>query len=551
MLNIVELTVNFKLADQEIAALSNLSLTLSPGEYAAVIGPNGSGKSTLLKAICGLVPPASGHIAMLGENVIYNGFAKNFFGKVGVVFQEPESQFIMPSTELEILAVLQNFGLNHKEQQRRFDALIKLFDLQNLVESNPEALSGGQMQLINLATALATGPQILLLDEPTTFLDNSYKEKFLSYLRQMHKQGLTILHITQYPDEALDCDSVFILNNGHITSSGSSQAILSDASLLESNRIAIPSKLLLQNKFGIASETDISDFCARILLNDPIPQKQVPEFTYPTTVTAHNLRHSFKSSNFSLQVDNLEIFEGQIIGIIGPVGSGKTTLAMILAGLIKQDCGGIKYGNLEAERLSQSEIRTNISMIFQFPELTLIGPSVKEEIEFGTANINIRYNIDQLLARIGLPNMGERIVDSLSGGDKRKLQIANLLINPPLIAILDEPFAFLDSFSQNDIIELLRNLSGSIKTLILISHNIEALSELANRIIGMREGSIQFDISASEFFNDYNYCSEIGIAANYQHKLRTLLTGKGIVMPFISLDPEKIYEYLKDKGIWA
>ena len=173
MIEIDNISVTYKSGERKILALSSVNLTIEDGEFLSVLGPNGSGKSTLVKALCGLVEFDEGSIMINGSEVFPGKFSDTLFGKIGVVFQEPSGQFLMPSVRKEIEAVLENLGLDYPRQIERFEEIVDKFQLDRILHIPPDKLSPGQMQIVNLAVAFTVGSEVLILDEPTTFLDLS------------------------------------------------------------------------------------------------------------------------------------------------------------------------------------------------------------------------------------------------------------------------------------------------------------------------------------------------------------------------------------------
>jgi energy-coupling factor transporter ATP-binding protein EcfA2 len=335
MIEIDNISIGYHHSGKTVQAISSLSLHIKQGEYIAVLGPNGSGKSTLLKAICGLVPVDEGYIRMRGKTVRPGCFGDDFFGKVGIVFQEPEGQFLMRNVRTEINSVLQNLGLSIKIQQERFDSIVERFELADILAQKPENLSGGQMQLVNLACALAVEPDLLLLDEPTSFLDSYYQQAFLNHLESLNQAGLTIVHITQSSDEAARAGRIILLECGKLAVDCTPNEIWNNLDFAQSYKLQSPITNYFHNVFGFEYDDleQVNAYCAKNKAHNSIdiidPAKRTKVFP-ETTLTFENLRYRYSPSQFSIEIDRLEFSRGEVIGLIGATGSGKSTLAFLL-----------------------------------------------------------------------------------------------------------------------------------------------------------------------------------------------------------------------------
>lgn len=548
MIDVDNISVIYKSGDSQIPALSSLSLNIEDRAYISILGPNGSGKSTFIKALCGLVPLADGSIEICGIKMLPGAFAEKLFGKVGVVFQEPSGQFLMPTVRKEIESPLQNLGLDYPEQQRRFDEVVEKFQLKNLLEISPENLSPGQMQIVNLAVAFSIGSEILLFDEPTTFLDLKFRKLFLEYVRQINNEGRTVVHVTQYPDEALHSKKTLIMDSGTFVAEGEPFGILSDEELLKRYKLRPPSEIQFKKCFGFdfADNARTAEFIGS-LKKDHILQSP-PLSKSRSIISANNLSFSYPESGFSIQIDELNLYEDRVAGLIGPSGSGKSTLALLLAGILKPQKGIIKY---EDERITDlSEFRKIIGLSWQMPDPVLIGPTVKDDLlldpnNHGKNNINVEL----LLENVGLAGFGDRIVDTLSGGEKRKLSLASVLAARPEYLILDEPAAFLDPVSQIELKNIIMGILNNVKGALIISHDLLFLSDLADRIIGLKNGRIAFDLPAEKFYSDPEYSRAVDLEPDKMIEFRNTIAKSGLEILCNSLNPATIRGFLQNSSL--
>jgi len=546
MIKATNIAVRYRSADR--CALDHISFDISRGEYLAIIGPNGSGKSTLIKALCGFIPLESGSIEIMEKDVQHGGFGDDFFGEIGVVFQEPQGQFLARDVKTEIASILQNLGLSQSVQKARFDETVEDFGLSLLLNIKPENLSGGQMQLVNLACAVCIYPRLLLLDEPTTFLDPFNKNLFLSQITRLNKSGLTVVHITQYPDEALLAGRTIVLNSGQLVLDGPSQDVFNEDSILLENRLIQPGELSFENTFGfrLSDNSRLDSYLSNcIKTSGPAQYPGESQKTSPL-LSIENLHFRHDKSGFELNINHLKLNRGEVIGLIGPGGSGKSTLAFLLAGLLKPQSGQICIDNKPIQGCSITELRQRIGITWQLPDLTLIGPTVLDDLNFGLDNPSgENCEITKILSYVGLDGFENRIVDTLSGGEKRKLTLASILLANPDFLVLDEPEAFLDPVSQMELAETVRKMPVDGKGMLIIAHDLCFLSETAQRIIGLANGKIIFDISAMQFFSDTSYLKKLGLPPNPIIQFREKLIRNGIKIKTNSLYPRKIKESLQ------
>jgi len=536
MIEANKLTVKHNSGGVVLTALDSISLRIGEGEYAAILGPNGSGKSTLLKALCGLVPIESGTVSIFGAEVAYGSFSERFFGRIGVVFQEPEGQFVMRDVAAEIGAVLQNTGIPYAEQQRRFEQAVEQFDLRQLLDRKPEKLSGGQMQIVNLACAVASGAQLLFLDEPTTFLDSAWREKFLSLIDGLHRNGATIVHITQYSDEAIRAKRVCFLDRGVLVYDGEPARLFEDINLTSKHKLAPP----IGRRFSLAFGFDIDDVNKTAAMGAGADSGQrelnFAERKDVPVASVSRMKFAYPNINFPLYVEDLQLYQEEVVGLIGPTGAGKSTLAFLLAGLLKPNEGEITVGGRPVEGYNSAELRREIGLSWQIADMAMIGPTVEEDIRLSIGDKPVESS--RILEMVGLGGFQDRIVDTLSGGEKRKLSLASALAVDPKLLILDEPSAFLDHDSQLELIGILRKIAGQGHGIIIIGHDLPFISELADRVLGMKDGKICLDLQAREFFSDPSYLEKLGLPPDPVINFRHSLTRHGISLPNGSLNLE-------------
>lgn len=261
-------------------------------------------------------------------------------------------------------------------------------------------------------------------------------------------------------------------------------------------------------------------------------------------IIVHELYHTYNEGTANekqaLHDVNLKIEDGEMIGLIGHTGSGKSTLIQHLNGLLKPTAGGIYYNgeDIHDEDYSLKKLRSKIGLVFQYPEYQLFESSVIEDVRFGPKNIGldplkVDLNAFQALKQVGI---GEELLDvsplELSGGQKRRVAIAGVLAMEPEVLILDEPTAGLDPEGRDEILDLIASLHRERGlTVILVSHSMEDVARYAGRLIVMNQGTVQYDGTPSEVFSHYRELEQIGLMAPQVTYVIEGLAQRGLVLP--------------------
>lgn len=241
MIEFIDLTHRYHVREREITALEGIDLTVSEGEFVIVLGRNGSGKSTLVKHINGLLLPSAGEVKVDERSTSVPEDLSSIRQLVGMVFQNPESQIIAMMVEEDVAFGPENLGLPREEIRRRVDEALKTVGLEGFSRREPHLLSAGQKQKVAIAGVLAMKPKYLVLDEPTSMLDPAGRQSILGSLHLLnHKQGMAIIHVTQFTAEALGADRVIVLDKGKIAFDGRPEEILGDHQRLDQLGLNIP-----------------------------------------------------------------------------------------------------------------------------------------------------------------------------------------------------------------------------------------------------------------------------------------------------------------------
>lgn len=451
----------------ETVALRDISLNITAGERIAILGPNGSGKSTLALVIAGLLKPSAGDVLCNGTPVLSPTGA--------MVFQSPDDNLLGETVREELRFCLES-KVDLRELTPATDAVLLRFGLQSLADRQTSQLSGGEKQVVAVACAMISGQSIIVLDEPTSHLDPPGKKMLWTFLEEATRNAThppAIVVVTQYRNEVGNFDRIVSMKSGAITYDGPpTQAELAPPTQTES--ISFP----------------VSDNSEPLLTVRELSQVETPGWRLP----AHPVR-----------AISLDINHGEAIALCGPIGAGKTTLALLLSGLITK---------FEGERNYRGSPPV---MLTQFPERQIFCNSVLDEVAYGLIARGIpRSQADALareaLLRTGLDpgHFGKRDPHSLSGGQKRRVMLAVAASIESPLYILDEPQAALDEEGVQALRGLCSNWLDRKSSYILVSHDFEFLRSLTSRVIVLHHGRIMFDDTWSTLNRSQNLLSSIG-----------------------------------------
>lgn len=545
MIQLNKASFNYPLADgKSIAALENVDLEFKEGEFVSIVGPNGSGKTTLARLLNGLLTTSSGEVLIDDLNPKVKEDLKTIRQRVGMVFQNPDNQIVTTSVEREIAFGLENLNLPQDEMRERMDWALSAFHLWEYKNSPPHKLSGGEKQKAAIAAVLAMRPKYLILDEPTSLLAPEDREMLNLLIKKLADEGkITILNITQFPEEAISARRILILDKGKVFMDDSPEKVFDKTEELKKIGLSVPKSLeLAQNlkRKGVKLRGKIlkGDDLIRGLLslqgiNYPLPgiQKKTeiseqikPELSSNTQIEVEKLGFVYNpdsiDSKEALKEVSFKIEKGEFVGLIGPAGSGKTTLAQHFNGLLFATSGRILVGGLEVREKEPylKRMRQEVGLVFQFPERQLFEETVYEDIAFGPKNSGLeKEEIDRRvktsLESVGL-NFGSfarRSPFTLSCGEQRRVAIAGVLASEPQILVLDEPTAGLDYDGICRVKETLLKLNKKGITVIFISHNLDLVAELCERIIFLKQGKILYDGPRTSFFRQVEKLREEGI----------------------------------------
>ena len=594
-------------------SLNGIDFSVNEGEFVAVLGHNGSGKSTLARLSNGLLSPTSGKITVLGMDA---GEEKNLFEirkNVGIVFQNPDNQTVASIVEDDVAFGPENVGVPREEIEKRIDFALKAVGMEAFRHATTSRLSGGQKQRIAIAGVLALKPRVMILDESTAMLDPQGRKEVMDVvLRLNREEKITVILITHFPEEALLADRAVVMHEGNVVMEGAPEQVLKREKELNAYSLTLPRSLkicrALQNN-GVkindaltaeAVAKEIEKACFSVRKNESLPKtdgagmrsSHLNEEILPNLdgergrVQCRNLSYVYNPASpfatHALNGVNLEIPAGEFFGIIGQTGSGKSTFVQHLNALIKLPSAEKKYKakrikrgkpqppktvltvsgfDLTKKTTNFKELRKRVGMVFQYPEYQLFAETVFEDVAFGLKNFNDKMDEKEIYAAVqsAIETVGLNFEEikqcspfELSGGQKRRVAIAGVIVTKPEILVLDEPAAGLDPLGKEEIMRLLHSIHEKwCKTVIIVSHDMDEICENCSLAAVFSKGEILAVSSPKRLFESGETLKSTGLDVPFTQKVTGLLKEKGIeINSDLTLKDfvQKTLDYIKTSG---
>lgn len=553
-------------------ALDGISVTIEKGSYTAILGSNGSGKSTLAKIIDILEVPDSGKVVIFGKDASDDNLFWDIRAHCCCVFQNPDNQIVGTIVEEDVAFGPENLGVPNPELRERVDQALKDVGLYEYRHRETTALSGGQKQKLAIAGALAMQPDILILDEATAMLDPSSRDDFLTLVEKMRvEKGLTLITITHDMTEALRCDKLVIVNKGKAVMEGKPEEIflsdkLWDYGLKRPVKFNFAFEIAKLTGSTLTKENLRSDESLISALTAMLkkPGIKIPEISEDIKtqdekdiiMSVKGLSYTYDGSDVKAIEDiNLDIRRGEVLGIVGESGCGKTTLISHMNAIFRPSVGDIiihtKDGDLSCRNKKDTmKIRQNVGLVFQYPEYQLFEETVFKDICYGLKKMGIEKAKMHKMAydaalMVGLSN--DEVNSSpfeLSGGQKRRAAMAGVLAMQPGILVLDEPASGLDPRGRQEMFAIIKKLRDSGTTIILVSHNMDEAAVNCDRICLIDHGKIKAIGTPEELFIKER-SEELGIQRPRISRFSGLLQEKlrkefpGIIFEGMNFSPEK------------
>lgn len=503
-------------------ALDNINLKIEKGEFAVICGKSGCGKTTLLRHLKPAITPhgkREGEIFFEGREI--NSLSqREAVSKIGYVMQSPENQIVTDKVWHELSFGLESLGEEPRRIRLKVAEMASFFGIQQWFNKGVEELSGGQKQLLNLASIMAMQPQVIILDEPTSQLDPIAAADFLAAVKKINSAlGVTVIISEHRLEEVIPlADKVIVMDEGRSFSCSPCEAY----SVLKKmgNPMAEAMPAPVQIAAGISEHIEIKECEEKLPLTvrdgrlflseymkDKIPaereeyEKILPK-NLPDAIKVHDLWFRYEKKGADIIKDlNFSVKKGTFHAVLGGNGAGKTTLLSLISGNLKAYRGKITVGE-KGDKLKTALLPQN-------PQTLFVKKTLLEDIEEG---IDVKMSREEkektarkAAQKVHLQNLLSRHPYDLSGGEQQRAALAKVLLTKPDILLLDEPTKGLDCCFKKELAEIIKELNSQGVTVIAVSHDIEFCAEYADFCTLLFCGEAVSTAGAREFFTGNSF----------------------------------------------
>lgn len=516
--------INFAYPCAKEKALSQINFKVEKGEFIVICGPSGSGKSTLLRLMKHEIAPhgkTKGTILYKGKHIKdYSSIQRA--KEIGMVFQHPDHQIVMDTVMDELLFGLENIGYTTQEMRKKIAEMTHFFDINHLLDKPTDELSGGEKQLVNLASVLLLDPDILLLDEPTSQLDPIAAKEFIHTIERLNNEfGITIIIVEHNLEELFSvADKVLVLEDGYLTHFRSPRHVISELSLKSKLQSYLPSTSKVYLKFSDniqAEHVPLNVKETKQWLNEQhISEKGSVASDVHEALKAENNILQLKEIDFQydphapLVLDNLSmsIAKGEWRAILGANGSGKSTLLKIISGILKSQHGHLKYNGKKQKKIESGQV----GYLPQNPVLFFVQDTIMKEYISIAQALKIEdaeIKINQLLKKFQLESFKDRHPYDLSGGELQKAALIGALLVNPSVLLIDEPTKGLDPNSKAQLGAILLSLVEEGMAIIMVTHDVEFAASYATSCSMIFRGQVTVTENTRQFFQENMYYTTV------------------------------------------
>lgn len=530
--------LKFSYPNQLKKALNNINFSIDEGDFVLICGESGCGKSTLLRH---LKPELSPHGQVSGDIYYYSQKINDYSSKqiaseIGYVLQNPDSQIVTDKVWHELAFGLENMGLDTQSIRLRVAEMASFFGIQGWFRKNVNDLSGGQKQLLNLASIMAMQPKILILDEPTSQLDPIAAKDFIDTLVRINKELSTTIIMTEHNLEDIYsvCDKVIVMEDGKVICNDTNYKV---ADILSGDKnhkmfksLPTPSKIYnqLNGYLECASKSPLTVKDCRQWLNDSMDEVTITKLDDSETEInidekdreiAIELKDVYfqynKISEPTIRDLSFKVYKGEIYSILGGNGTGKSTTLSLVARQRKPQRGKIFINNIEMKKYNNKSLyENNLALLPQNPQSLFVFETVREDLEEVLILKNKdREYIDKEVKRVSklldIEHLLEHHPYDLSGGELQRAGMAKVMLLNPKIILLDEPTKGLDAYCKEEIGKMLMKLRDMGVTIVVVSHDIEFSARYSDRCAMFFDGSIVSEGTPKEFFLGNNFYTTV------------------------------------------
>ena len=499
-------------------SLQDVNLTIEKGEYIVLCGKSGSGKTTLLKHLKSVLTPNGKR----SGTILFNGIPmeqvsqRDQSSKIGYVMQNPDDQIVTDKVWHELAFGLESLGTDQKTMRARVAEMACYFGIQDWFHRDVANLSGGQKQLLNLASIMAMQPEVLILDEPTSQLDPIAASDFLNTVRKINMELGTTVIITEHRLEDIFpyADRAIVMDGGKVIADDTPRNI---GQLLweQKNDMFAAMPTPVRVFYGAAGE----DNCPLTVREGRTwLSRSFPEGAKKNTFSADLLAEEIESPALSLKElwfryektnpdilrgVSVEVAAGSLFAIVGGNGVGKSTTLKAICGICKPYRGKVKIFGKPIEKYKSAELFQDcLAMLPQDPKSLFVAKTVREELEEMTRE---QAKINEIAAVCEIENLLSSHPYDLSGGEQQRAALAKVLLTNPRLLLLDEPTKGIDSFFKEKLANILCKLKEQGITIVMVSHDVEFCAKYADSVSMFFDGQVLTTDTPRRFFGNNSF----------------------------------------------
>lgn len=525
----------FKYSGHEHHIIKDFNLKIPQGEFVLLVGPTGSGKTTFIRCLNGLVPffysgSFCGYVFIKGKDTVDTTTAQ-LSKDVGMVFQNPENQLVTLNITREIAFGLENLGVPREEMTVKIEQAADYVNITHLLSKSPYNLSGGEQQRVAIASILAMNPSIMVFDEPTSNLDPESALSIMKILKKISVEKKITVIIIEHRLELLIqyADSMAVVDSGKIIAY-EPMSIIFENDLIYSMGLKIPPYIELFHKLktkGLYTEKIPKSLSSAIdklkamidkrKINSPLiaakkPESEIAVPNRRAVVSVRDVCFSYddmdnKNGKMTLINLNLDIFEGETVAILGKNGAGKSTFVKLINGLRYPTQGDVFVYGKNTKKYENGTLTELVGMVFQNPQHQLFEDSVDKELDFSLKSLRLSNEEKQsikteIIEKYSLTSLISQNPFVISGGERKRLALASVMCRSPKVVILDEPTIGQDKIGEEMIKQEILNIKKDGATIIIITHDMDFISDIADRLLIIADGKLIADGNRSQILGN-------------------------------------------------
>lgn len=523
--------LNFSYPEIDKQALKNINLNIESGEFVVICGKSGCGKSTLIRHLKTVLTPygkREGKIYFKGRTLdeVDDRIQSS---EIGYVLQSPENQIVTDKVWHELAFGLESLGYDNKTIRLRVAEMASFFGIQTWFRKNVTELSGGQKQLLNLASIMVMQPSVLILDEPTSQLDPITASDFLKTIKKINEElGITIVMVEHDLEEVFNiADRIVVMNDGEIIIDDKPKNVgIEIKRLIPEMFDAMPSPIKIASLLNI-NEVPITVKEGRYFINELFDNEHIV-YTRIEDDKENNLLENKiaigikdvwfkyeKNGNDIVKDLNLEIKEGEFFCIVGGNGTGKSTTVSLICGINKPYRGKIEiFGKNIKDYKNKELFNNNLAILPQDPQSLFVKNTVEKDLyemlpKLGMSKIEKEEKVKKVSKLVEIEDLLHHHPYDLSGGEQQRAALAKVLLLEPKLLILDEPTKGLDAHFKIKFAKMINKLIENKVTVVMVSHDIEFCANYADRCALFFDGNIVTSNTPNKFFSGNSFYTTV------------------------------------------